>query len=108
MPSADSIISKILELDSQAEAIKTESIVAAAKVRDEYRQRIEREKEGFEQEKVKKIEQVRKSAEQKRETEVGLVRKEFAGQTAKIEQIPREKIDKTVNDTVARVKGIVQ
>lgn len=107
MTSADSVVSKILELDSQAEAVKAEALQEANRIRDEYLQRIEREKESKEREKVSRITQVRKAADEKRKVEIERVREEFAEQSRKIDNTSPEKLEKTVNDMVARVKGIV-
>lgn len=107
MSSADSFMSRIIELDSQAEAIKAEANERANAIREEYRQRIEQGKENLKREKAKKIAQVNRTAQKKREAEIENVRKEFSALSQKIEQIPEEKLERIVNDIVARVKGII-
>ncbi len=107
MSSADSVISKIIELDSQAEAIKADANEKANAICDEYKQLIKHEKENLEREIAKKIDPVNKTAEKKRKAEIENVRKEFSALTQKIEHITLEKIDHIVNDIVAKVKGII-
>ena len=107
MSSADSIISRIIEMDAQADAVRAEGAQEANRIREEYHQRILRDRETLEKEKTKKTEQVLADAQVKRDREIAAVRLEFAESARAIDQTASAKVDAAVRNMASRVKGFV-
>jgi len=106
MPSAD-IITRIIELDSRAEAIKAKALADASDVEKETRRLIEQEKVTFDLEKKSRLAQVNKSAEEKRKVQVEEVRRQFSDIAEKTAQAPEDKLNRSIESMFAKVKGIV-
>lgn len=106
MPSAD-IITKIIELDSRAEAVKAKAMADASAVDSETRRLIEQEKISFEQKKKNRLEQVNKNAGETRQTQVEEVRRQYADLAQKTARVPEDKLSSSIESMFAKVKGIV-
>jgi hypothetical protein len=106
MPSAD-IITKIIELDSRADAITAKAMADARAVDSETQRLIEQEKISFEQKKKSRLEQVNKNAEEARKTQVEEVRSQYADLAQKTERVSEDKLNSSIESLFAKVKGIV-
>ncbi|HUT62370.1 MAG TPA: hypothetical protein VMZ04_00290 [Anaerolineae bacterium] len=106
MENIETVITQIIDLDKHAEEIRMKAYEKASKMKEEALQKREimrNETEHLIEEKVAKIDE---HATKERNEKTGKVRREFSEQTESIKNIPPEKMRKSVNIVVSRIKGM--
>jgi len=105
MHSTEDIITRIIDLDSQAEKIRSQARADAAKIHKDTLQRIENEKAALEKQIAEKTAGIQAEAEKKREAELSQVRKEFSWMAESVKNLPPEKIEHSIQLILSRIKG---
>ena len=106
MENIETVITQIIDLDKHAEEILMKAHEKASKMKEETLQKREimrNETEHLIEEKVAKID---KHATRERNEKTDKVRREFSEQTELIKNISPEKMRKSVNIVVSRIKGM--
>ena len=106
MENIETVITQIIDLDKHAEEIRMKAYEKASKMKEEALQKREimrNETEHLIEEKVAKIDE---HATKERNEKTDEVRREFSEQTESIKNISPEKIRKSVNIVVSRIKGM--
>ena len=106
MENIETVITQIIDLDKHAEEIRMKAYEKASKMKEEALQKREimrNETEHLIKEKVVKIGE---HATKERNEKTDKVRREFSEQTESIKNIPPEKMRKSVNIVVSRIKGM--
>jgi len=104
MSSSGNIITRIIDIDSQAETIRAQARDEAAVIHRDAERLIEQEKRDLEQRTLDKTEQVRAEAARERKVELDRVRKEFSTTAESIKHLPKEKIEKSVQSILSLIK----
>ena len=106
MENIETVITQIIDLDKHAEEIRMKAYEKASEMKEEALQKREimrNETEHLIEEKVAKIDE---HATKERNEKTDEVRREFSEQTESIKNISPEKIRKSVNIVVSRIKGM--
>ncbi|MCE5249672.1 hypothetical protein LLG96_05575 [bacterium] len=105
MHSAENIISRIIDLDSKAENIRSEAHAEAGRIKQDTLKRIEDEKLALQKQIAEKTTRINDDAARKRDEELDRVRKEYKTMAESVKNLPRESVDRSVNRIISRIKG---
>ena len=105
MQTGENIISRIIDLDAQAESVRAKARDEAVRIQSETVREAEEQKQSLEIQTAERVKLLAAEAARKRTQEVDKVKKEYANQVEGIRTISSEKKDRAVLIVLSGMRG---